>query len=60
MQFGFIFAPAGRRLPVIERLRKEAWSENMMMTHGINVNYKYTVEIHRGSVNKTRVVIGNC
>lgn len=36
--FVLIFAPAGRRLPVIEGSRKEAWGENMMMTHGISVD----------------------
>lgn len=38
---GLIFAPAARRLPVTEGLRKETWSENIMMTHGINVDEKY-------------------
>ncbi len=40
MPFGLIFAPAARRLPVTEGLRKETCTENMMMTHGINVDGK--------------------
>lgn len=39
--YGLIFTPAVRRLSVTEGLRKETWSENIMMTHGINVDEKY-------------------